>query len=271
MLSLFLTEAAAGSLLVTLALPPRAAGRLFFRYAVAQSCTLVILGVALSSVTDNPPRLSTLLFGTAVVALLISAGLFHRGSPGAGMAMMVPGLIATLGGVMRDALGLIPMENSTTVSRVIYPLDALTSGLVTGSVLMAMVLGHFYLNIAGLSIRYLQRLTLIAIGSIAARALFLAVTLSMHHEAIGPLMRVLLDTGAGPLPEGGLDPFVIVLIMLQVVFGLLAAATFVFMAWRSAKISSTQSATGILYVALIVVIMGELAGRYLVTMTRLPL
>ena len=271
MLSLFLTEAAIGSLLVLLAVPPRATGRLFFRYAVAQSCFLVILGTALSATTDRYGRLSFTLFGLCVLALLVSAGLFHRGRLGAGQTLMILGLIAGLGGVVRDALTLVPPGSTAAASFLVYPLDALTSGLVTGSVLMAMILGHFYLNIPDLSVTYLQRLALIAMGAIVGRALLLTVTVSMHRAAIGPLMKVLLDVESGPLPAGGLDPFVIVLIILQIVCGVLAPVAFAFMAWRSAKISATQSATGILYVALVVVIMGELAGRYIVTMTRLPL
>jgi len=137
-------------------------------------------------------------------------------------------------------------------------------------VLMAMVLGHYYLNIAGLRIRYLERLTLFATASIAARAVILAVALTLHRAAWLPMLGMLVDAGDS-LSDASIDPFAAILLTLQVAAGILVPFVFCLMAWRSAKISSTQSATGILYVALIVVMMGELAGRSLVAMTRLPI
>ena len=46
-------------------------------------------------------------------------------------------------------------------------------------------------------------------------------------------------------------------------FGLLGPAAFAFMVHETARIRSTQSATGILYIAVIFVMYGELLARYL--------
>jgi hypothetical protein len=43
------------------------------------------------------------------------------------------------------------------------------------------------------------------------------------------------------------------------------------MTWETAKIRSTQAATGILYVDLFVVIIGELVAKYVLQATGLPI
>jgi hypothetical protein len=80
------------------------------------------------------------------------------------------------------------------------------------------------------------------------------------------MISLLLEPGDRPLPEGGGDPLILVFVLIQVLAGALVPAVLAVMVWRTAAIASTQSATGILYVTLVLVIMGELAGRYLVTL-----
>ncbi|HZI93857.1 MAG TPA: hypothetical protein VFE84_06410, partial [Patescibacteria group bacterium] len=149
MLALFLTEAAVGSLLILLLVPPAQAGRKFFQLTVGQSCLLIVLALALTITGNGPgtPRLA--LFGASAGLLMISAGLFHLGRLSAGFGLMVAGLLPALVAVVRDALLLIPAGDTTTLSRLLYPADALTSGLLPGSVLIAMILGHYYLNVPG--------------------------------------------------------------------------------------------------------------------------
>jgi heme/copper-type cytochrome/quinol oxidase subunit 2 len=53
--------------------------------------------------------------------------------------------------------------------------------------------------------------------------------------------------------------------------GLIAPLIFGMMAYSAAKIRSTQSATGILYVAAVCTILGELVGVLLARQTGLPL
>ncbi|MFQ5700249.1 MAG: hypothetical protein ACE5HU_00205 [Acidobacteriota bacterium] len=271
MLALYLTEAAVGCLIILLAVPPRAAGRKFFQLSVAMAAALVLGGIGLEWPGDRSGTAVPWLFLACTACLLVAAGFFHLGRFAPGSFLMVTGLAAGLAGVIADAIALIPSTDVSGFSRLLYSLDAVTAGLVTGSVLMAMILGHYYLNIPGLAIRYLQRLCLLCLGAIIARSLVVAIGVTLHRATLGPLVGLLLDTGSAAPPAGGVDPFVLVLLILQVAFGLLAPLAFTFMAWRTARIASTQSATGILYVALIAVIIGELTGRYLVTLTHLPL
>jgi len=174
----------------------------------------------------------------------------------------------------RDALALVPAHDTSALSALLYPLDGLTSGILTGSVLIAMILGHYYLNVPGLSISHLQRLSIVCMAAVAARCAVLGVSLAVSGPALAPTLSLLLDTGGTSVsgfPEGGLDPFVGVFLLVHVLAGIIGPGILTVMIWRTAKISSTQSATGILYVALIMVIMGELASRHLITQTNLPL
>ena len=270
MLTLFLTQTATASLIMLLLVPSRAGGRKFFQYTVGQSAVLIALGLALGSAStgDTGPR--TALFGISCVILGASAGFFHLGRLAAGRALLVAGLVSALAGVALDALAMIPPADLSAASRVLYPLDALSSGLVPGSALIAMILGHYYLNIPGLAIGHLQRLTLAFVGAVLLRMAVLAVSVVRSRELLSPLVTLLVDSGMMP-SSTGLDPFALILVLIHILFAGVAAGVMAFMAWRTALISSTQSATGILYVALLMAIMGEMASRYLLTLTSLPL
>ena len=55
----------------------------------------------------------------------------------------------------------------------------------------------------------------------------------------------------------------------RVLFGL-APVLLVYLTWETAKIRSTQSATGILYVDFFTVVVGEVLAKYLLLATRVP-
>jgi hypothetical protein len=60
-------------------------------------------------------------------------------------------------------------------------------------------------------------------------------------------------------------------VVLRWSFGLVGVAVLVWMAWQTLKIPNTQSATGILYVAVIGVFVGELTGLLLSAESMFPL
>ena len=263
----FLTQAAAGSLLSMIVVPVRAAGKLYFRFGAALAASVIAL--ALGSAWwggGSPAGAGSLAAGAA--ALLAAAGLFHVERATIGFAAMLAGMVLAVAGVGMDAW-LVPPDASAFAVRLRFLLDGLSGGLVTGSVTMAMVLGHYYLNIPGLPSRHLERLTLLCMAALGARSVILGTNLAIHRSAWLPLAGLL--AGGDVAADTALDPFAAVLLLLQILAGILVPLVFCLMAWRSATIASTQSATGILYVALIVVMMGELAGRSLVAMTRLPI
>ena len=56
----------------------------------------------------------------------------------------------------------------------------------------------------------------------------------------------------------------------RVLFGLCGPAVLSYLTWETAKIRSTQSATGILYVDFFAVVVGEVLAKYIVLATRVP-
>jgi protein NrfD len=55
----------------------------------------------------------------------------------------------------------------------------------------------------------------------------------------------------------------------RVLFGLFGPALLSYLTWETAKIQSTQSATGILYVDFFTVVVGEVLAKYLLLATRI--
>ena len=57
---------------------------------------------------------------------------------------------------------------------------------------------------------------------------------------------------------------------MRVLFGLAGPSVLAYLTWETAKIQSTQSATGILYVDLFTVVVGELLAKAVLLATRVP-
>jgi hypothetical protein len=133
---------------------------------------------------------------------------------------------------------------------------SLSSSLLLGSALTAMLVGHSYLIAPGLSIVPLMR---------SLAALFLALGLRIVLAAIELILWIRNADGHTLTMEAMLG------VPVRWLVGLVAPAVFAYMAFRAAQIRSTQSATGILYVAVVVAVSGELLSLILSRQTGLPL
>jgi hypothetical protein len=124
------------------------------------------------------------------------------------------------------------------------------AGALAGLALMDMLLGHAYLTAAKMTIAPFRRLNLAVAGVLAARVLLAGVATAMNSREAW--MR---------------DGFFIITRWLV---GLLVPAVFLYMAHDCIRRRSTQSATGILYVAGVLIFIGEIVALYLVRATGLP-
>ena len=70
------------------------------------------------------------------------------------------------------------------------------------------------------------------------------------------------DTGE-PLSQALLH-----LVAIQVLFGFAAPLVLLWMTWKCVQIRSNQSATGILYVTVVFVLIGEIIAKYLLVSQR---
>jgi hypothetical protein len=123
-------------------------------------------------------------------------------------------------------------------------LAALVSGLVSGLAVHAMLLGHWYLNAPGMRVDALRRMIDVAL---VAWAMQLAIAV------VGLAGRTGFPVG---LTESAL-------LSLRWLAGLAGLPVLLVMARKTLDIPNTQSATGILYVACLAAILGELTAQLL--------
>lgn len=122
-------------------------------------------------------------------------------------------------------------------------------GLLAGSVTTTMLLGHRYLTDTGMTIAPLRRLTQLFIGAIVLRAIGVAAAIFMGR-------RVLLDDDPARM-------WVLFFLSVRIGVGIFGTGVLAYMIWDCVRRRSTQSATGILYIAMVFVFIGELTAQYL--------
>jgi hypothetical protein len=121
---------------------------------------------------------------------------------------------------------------------------ALLSGLVSGLAVHAMLLGHWYLNAPGMRVDALRRMIDLALAAWGLQLAWSGVSLA-----------------AGGWPVGGATATA--LLSLRCLAGLVGLPILLVMARKTLDIPNTQSATGILYVACLAAILGELTAQLL--------
>jgi hypothetical protein len=129
---------------------------------------------------------------------------------------------------------------------------ALTSIALLGSVNLAMTLGHWYLVVRGMPIEPLKRLTIATLISTIAKIILVVVTI----------------IGAGLFHEVGVRHGMF--FWMRVGWGLVGPLVLYPMVWGTVKIRSTMAATGILYVDVVAVVIGEVLGGWLSALVRMP-
>jgi len=228
--------------------PPRLVACGYYRvhlYVVMGLCTLASLAAwGQTAVPFWPPLVAAMLSYVGTMAWLLEkrrAGRFLLGLIsmtaicGAYLAMSVP-------------------TAAPPAARLLWAVTPATAGLLLGSALAAMFLGHWYLNSPTMQLGPLRRLIGLLAVAVVARGVVCATTLAMELTLVGLLP---LDTA--------------ILLLLRWTAGLLGVAGLAWMAWQTLKVPNTQSATGILYVAVVGTFTGELASELLSVGTLFPL
>ena len=120
---------------------------------------------------------------------------------------------------------------------------------------MDMLLGHAYLTASQMTMKPFVRLNTALAVTLIVRLLS-AIGLVLILQAMYPIARLWGIYG--------------LLIGTRWLVGLLVAGVFVYMAHDCIKRRATQSATGILYVAGVLIFIGEIIALHLVRETGLP-
>jgi hypothetical protein len=124
---------------------------------------------------------------------------------------------------------------------------ALLSGLVTGLTVHAMLLGHWYLNAPGMRVDVLRRMIDVA---------FVAWGVQLVVAVAAALPAGTVAVGAGGATTTALAS-------LRWLAGLAGLPVLLWLSRKTLDIPNTQSATGILYVACLAAILGELTAQLL--------
>src|SRR5262249_40285281 len=133
-----------------------------------------------------------------------------------------------------------------------HSIDHFASGILLGAAISAMLLGHSYLISPTMTIVPLRRLLV---------ALFAALALRVNLAFIG------LWQWTAEQSLANLETETLLWLVTRWLLGLIAPLVLGWMAWETARIRSTQSATGILYVVVIVCFLGELMSLLLLQKT----
>src|SRR5437867_3544839 len=160
------------------------------------------------------------------------------------------------------ASGLKSQAIPESLGMIVFPLDLFLSALALGSAMTCMILGHWYLVDPGMSVRPLKILAASFVSVVSARFLLSSYTAILFW-------RDLVSTEDDPLSSVLLGN--LLFFGQRVVFGLVLPLALSWMIWQTVKIRSTQSATGILYVAVVFVLFGELLSHYILVSMGYPI
>ncbi len=133
------------------------------------------------------------------------------------------------------------------------PLAVLAGGLALGTAVAALSLGHWYLVSPTLAVQPLIRLTFLCLGAVVAQMVLLPILLFGPGAEGAGVQQLLGDDG--------------LFLGVRVVFGLLVPLGALLMTWRTARIRSLDSATGLLYIVAALILAGEIAARTLFFLT----
>ena len=277
-LFLFLTHLGLG-IIFTLVFVSREAGVKFFRFNAGLAALLLVIAYAIAfrSLGNSawPPGSGAVrvepVFALSMWALMVStaATVIYWATVGRRLASIRPvlvgaGVVAGLLAIVLQAMSASSDRTATTEALTIA--SCVSSAALLGTACTAMILGHWYLVIPSMQVSHLQSIVKLHMASMAVRvvvvgaAVWYAIAASFSPQpAFGPSFRQYITSING------------IFFWQRVLFGLAGPAVLSYLTWETAKIRSTQSATGILYVDFFTVVVGELLAKYLLLATRVPL
>ena len=245
LLALFTIQLAAGLYVFLPLVGRRAVGVKFYRLVLIISGALAVIAVAAHLNAGQQPLAEfdgIALVSTALVwfVLRYPKRLVFRAS-------------ATLLGIAYVVASIAAYDSAIRPSNLFWSvLGSLSTIALLGSVNLAMTLGHWYLVVRGMPIDPLKRLTIATLVAGIAK-LILVFTAIL---AGGAWHEVAIRQG--------------IFFWMRAGWGLGGPLLLFPMVWGTVKIRSTMAATGILYVDVVAVVIGEVLGAWLSALVHLP-
>ena len=143
----------------------------------------------------------------------------------------------------------------------VYPATFLVSALLLGSVTVGMLIGHWYLIDTGQSLEPFIRIYKFFVTTLILQcALFALASLALYllgePQSLGGMERLWQRHAT--------------LLVTRIIVGQVAPLILSWMIWRTLQIPHTMAATGLFYIALLGVFVGEILGRQILALTALP-
>lgn len=245
MLAAFCLRLAAGMIAALAILPASIVPPRFFRVHYLAALALTTVNFFFR---PEVYYLQSLVLAAACGACFFGAIVWHTDEAPGGVLLNRVAWIPFVAALAQGASKLAPGEEP-------WPLiDHLASAALLGAAISSMLMGHSYLIAPAMSMSPLLRLLAMFAASLSARIGLACFGLygwwtSASGASDGPETETLLWLAARWL------------------LGIAAPIVLGWMAWETARIRSTQSATGILYVVCIVCFLGELLSMLLVDKT----
>jgi hypothetical protein len=238
--SQFCLELTFGTLLALAFVHPAPVGRLFYRL-MGSAAVVPLVGVILAHGLGEGATWSAPAFWASILALLgypvLSSSLKPRWRSR-----------AVLWSLLWTGLGLVLLIRETTMTTglgcALASLEALSTGVVAGSVGLSMVLGHWYLTVPNLDVQHLRRLNRVTAMAMGANLILLGASCLLFQDTLAEARTPLFG------PWGGVH------LGARLVVGLLMPLCFAAMVRGSLSYGNTRSATGILYASTVLVLIG---------------
>ncbi|MCZ6696109.1 MAG: hypothetical protein O7A63_06150 [Acidobacteria bacterium] len=250
------TAASAGVLGALLLAPFEELRRFFFVFNSSLALVFLLLGLPFRPLFSREEPVDTIAWWAAI-STIVAMGLIvlyivslylpggYKAWPILGLATAASFMATTLDGWAAGGEG---------GAAWIFGANSVAAALLLGTVIVTTTLGHWYLVRWRLPVIHLIRFSLVLAGAIALRAILLVAGLLVYGAGkpggIASLLHeVAVDRGF--------------FFWQRIAVGIVGPAVFAWMVYATARIRSTQSATGILYLTVIFVLIGEFLARFL--------
>ena len=139
---------------------------------------------------------------------------------------------------------------------ILVPLNIMSSTALLGSSVFAMLLGHWYLVQFDLDKQLLRRVSIVFVFALLLRCLVLGISLFVYRDNLLPMISL---QGHG------------LFFWMRVGMGILLPIILAYMIYETAKMGANQACTGLLYIVVLFIFMGEAVSRYLFFLKGIPL
>jgi hypothetical protein len=237
--------------------PPRLVTSGYFRNHLYVTLGLSALAALLSRVAAPPAFWWAV--ATAVLSYVGAVCWLYEKRPAGIVSLVAVAAAAVLGALVINERPSALAEGAASVATAEPSLadglrmaQPITSGLLLGTTMAAMLLGHWYLNAPGMELAPLRRLLIAMTASVALQGALcgVGVALEASHQALSTQDWLFL--------------------LLRWSFGLIGVLILIGLTWKTLEIPNTQSATGILYVAVMGVFVGETMSLLLSAESAFP-